>query len=983
MLSLISHEPNFCILREEVFRGKKKKPTDTSSRDSLKLCDKFEMIYISILREYLEMEFLEIKDKISFEFNIERIIDDFIFFCFFIGNDFLPSLNTLDIDHSSLDNIFSFYKAVLPTLDDYITFNGKIDFKKAEKIFQLLATQELNNLRSMLKKVEMQSREMESVKKLQIQERKNTIKRKKINEKKEILFFELQKKSEPEIYSYKKNKINAKIFDIRKKYEEEMKLSGKQTYKFEDDINAFVKENQLKLIEEINKKKDWEFNSELNNNEIDELSPDYEESESKFSDMITSDNTKCQNGNNTLGSDNNNVNKNKSESGSKNLCLLFDSDDKDSNSNNKRDWKKRGKFNRNKQDSSSVNNLGSKDKINLILKEAERFKNYINDDNYCSDFNILDIHDEDISDVSETELVIDKAEFVIDYEKVYEESQNLDHVFQQKLVEYYITDINKAKAFYYKEKVKIDLETDEGKHQIKHMFRKYFEGLQWVLYYYYKGIQTWRWYYPYHYPPMISDFVNIKDYLDYDLDQVFIRDVAYSPLESLVLILPKTSKDLIPKCLWSIYDQFTDFFPVNFQIDFNGKKMPWESLVLLPFIEDTEILREINEKIKIHSFEENDENINKISNEKFLIFKDLKLTSKELIRNTFGKSFIIQYNQNVSNSSNNILESNEKIVDEIAFEIYENDFDHKVFSQNYLNNKKVIHDFPTLKTISYNFSNTTKRINSYNKETNRKVLIKKENKITLEPISIEVTEKDIEKFIKNGIIFADYPMKKEGWIRGIYFNNKYYYLDRNGRIAIDNSYKLPATVRDAIKRICNKKCIIYNSEIFCDIVFVKKIARNTDGSIFKIYNENASLYVPFELTSLNSNSEDFYKIIESFEELKKKFSNVKSEFDFEKQVLILCKNAWGKLGKINKIIDKTNKDYRKYNEINYHDFYDEKFNFDLKGNDWHVELEKLYNGPLLEVTLEKSKTFSGQENKFAKNVINNIVFYIFFFMQIL
>ena len=54
-------------------------------------------------------------------FNIERIIDDFVFFCFFIGNDFMPSLSALDIAEGSLDKLIDFYKATLPTLEDYVT----------------------------------------------------------------------------------------------------------------------------------------------------------------------------------------------------------------------------------------------------------------------------------------------------------------------------------------------------------------------------------------------------------------------------------------------------------------------------------------------------------------------------------------------------------------------------------------------------------------------------------------------------------------------------------------------------------------------------------------------------------------------------------------------------------------------------------------------------------------------------------------------
>jgi 5'-3' exonuclease len=76
------------------------------------------------------------------KFDLERIIDDFIFFCFFIGNDFLPSISALDIAEGSLDCLIDFYKLTLPTLDDYITKEGVINWERAEKLIWILGDHE-------------------------------------------------------------------------------------------------------------------------------------------------------------------------------------------------------------------------------------------------------------------------------------------------------------------------------------------------------------------------------------------------------------------------------------------------------------------------------------------------------------------------------------------------------------------------------------------------------------------------------------------------------------------------------------------------------------------------------------------------------------------------------------------------------------------------------------------------------------------------
>jgi 5'-3' exoribonuclease 2 len=98
------------------------------------------------VREYLYLEFKDM--RLPFPFDIERIIDDFVLMCFFVGNDFLPHMPALEIREGAIDALMAIYKQQLPALGDYLTANGRIDFNRVDLIFNDLAKIEEELIRS-------------------------------------------------------------------------------------------------------------------------------------------------------------------------------------------------------------------------------------------------------------------------------------------------------------------------------------------------------------------------------------------------------------------------------------------------------------------------------------------------------------------------------------------------------------------------------------------------------------------------------------------------------------------------------------------------------------------------------------------------------------------------------------------------------------------------------------------------------------------
>jgi|TARA_R110002003_G_scaffold25_22_gene1310 5'-3' exoribonuclease 2 len=168
MLSLATHEPHFRVLREDVFfdSGKDKVCTRCGRKghirnncefpdDGKKLTEEEAAeewassehppkphiwLHTNILREYLAVEMETPKRR--FKYDLERSLDDWVFMCFFVGNDFLPHLPSLEIRDQGIDLLISIWRELAAEMDDYVTKDGFPDMRRVQQILTALAGRE-------------------------------------------------------------------------------------------------------------------------------------------------------------------------------------------------------------------------------------------------------------------------------------------------------------------------------------------------------------------------------------------------------------------------------------------------------------------------------------------------------------------------------------------------------------------------------------------------------------------------------------------------------------------------------------------------------------------------------------------------------------------------------------------------------------------------------------------------------------------------
>lgn len=75
---------------------------------SIASAQNFIFVRLYVLREYLARELS--MPNLPFPYDLERAIDDWVFMCFFVGNDFLPHLPSLEIREGAIDRLVNLYK---------------------------------------------------------------------------------------------------------------------------------------------------------------------------------------------------------------------------------------------------------------------------------------------------------------------------------------------------------------------------------------------------------------------------------------------------------------------------------------------------------------------------------------------------------------------------------------------------------------------------------------------------------------------------------------------------------------------------------------------------------------------------------------------------------------------------------------------------------------------------------------------------------
>ncbi|KAI8802810.1 XRN 5'-3' exonuclease N-terminus-domain-containing protein [Cladochytrium replicatum] len=597
MLGLLSHEPHFALLREEVKFGRSKKSGSTSNPET----QNFYLLHLSLLREYLDLEFQSLRETLSFEYDLERIIDDFILMSFFIGNDFLPNLPRLHVNEGALTLMFKVYKKILPEVGGYLNNGGELDLGRCEAMLR-----------------ELGEFERDTFAQEQGDEGWFRGKRRPRNDKNGSGANERGTKNGRKTISPNQKEMVGVIKSFVENRPSSRRLVFPSTLNARD--RAFVTDvaTQLNIKSGFLHQAEDSSSSDYDEDDFDEVG---DEEDGVGPRLLT-------------------------RKAPRSLYLELEEDD----------------------DESDEESLGARLRVLKRLDEVQ----------------VVD----DMALAREGERLEKKKR-----EDDFNEWKRLYYkVGSQKLAGRCVVT---SCIFLLQEKLEIKYDQPD---QLTEFIFKYTEGLQWVLYYYYNGVASWEWFFPYHYAPNITDLVNLQRFkFNFKLGTPFL------PFQQLMGVLPAASGKLIPEAYRELMTDpnspIHDFYPVDFDLDMNGKKADWEAVVKIPFIDEKRLL-------------------------KALAARENQLTASEKKRNSFGNSYMFVFDPNAEKPYKSSLPgvfpeiTNNMCTMEIFYlPVLGNDGLVKGLLPNARMGVHAMAGFPTLNTIPHIASLGFHAVNVFNQES--------------------------------------------------------------------------------------------------------------------------------------------------------------------------------------------------------------------------------------------------------------------------
>ncbi|QLL34535.1 hypothetical protein HG536_0G03970 [Torulaspora globosa] len=400
-----------------------------------------------------------------------------------------------------------------------------------------------------------------------------------------------------------------------------------------------------------------------------------------------------------------------------------------------------------------------------------------------------------------------------------EELDNEKEIYNERFIQW--------KDKYYKTKLGFSYDDAE---KLTDLCQNYVEGLQWVLYYYYRGCPSWGWYFHYHYAPRISDLAK-------GLNQIikFNKGKPFTPFQQLMAVLPERSKNLIPTpfrpLMFDEKSPIRDFYPREVELDKNGKTADWEAVVLLSFVDEQRLIDAMAPYLG-------------------------KLSPEEKIRNGCGKDLIYTFNPQVDVLYKSPLSGMFSDIEHdhcVEREFTPPNIDESQFRYGLLEGAKVgsnlLAGFPSLETIPFSAElayNETRVFQQPSKQQSMVLRIEnvfEQNSLTLDELS---------KRFMNKVVYTRWPFLRESKLVSIIDDHNVYESLKPGKtlrrpVEASEIKLFKSLTASMIKNYSQEKAVSLGKvSAIVKVLPVTDLVRTSKGSYVKTFSSEAEYY-PLQL----------------------------------------------------------------------------------------------------------------------------------------